>query len=119
MASQSNVSELVSRAWNLQREGKASAAVTEFQKIVQQHPKDIDAAYGLGLAQKSAGQIEDAIRTFTNALGLINDSKQMYESSRVRNPEQDNIKTPEDDRFQMLNRMVSQRLAELQKASKA
>jgi tetratricopeptide (TPR) repeat protein len=118
MASQSNVSELISRAWNLQREGKASAAVTEFQKIVQQHPKDIDAAYGLGLAQKASGQVEDAIRTFTVALGLINDSKQTYESSRVRNSEQDNIKTPEDDRFQMLSRMVNQRLTELKKVSK-
>lgn len=119
MASQSNVSELVSRAWDLLREGKASAAVIEFQKIVQQHPKDIDAAYGLGLAQKVAGQVEDAVRAFTNAQELINDNKQIYESSRVQNPEQDNIKTPEDDRFQMLNRMVKQRLDELQLASKA
>lgn len=118
MAAQSNVSELISRAWNLQREGKASAAVIEFQKIVQQYPKDIDAAYGLGLAQKTSGQIEDAIRTFTNALSLINDSKQTYEASRSRSPEQENIKTPEDDRFQMLSRMVNQRLSELQKVSK-
>jgi DNA-binding SARP family transcriptional activator len=119
MANQSNTSELVSSAWNLQREGRASAAVTEFQKLVQQHPKDIDANYGLALAQKTSGQVEDAIRTFKNTLELIEDSKKSYEASRVRNPEQDNIKTPEDDRFQMLSRMVNQRLAELQKASKS
>ncbi len=118
MASQSNVSDLVSRAWNLQREGRSSAAVTEFQKVVQQHPKDIDANYGLGMAQKASGQVEDAIRTFKIALELIEDNKNTYETSRVRNPEQENIKTPEDDRFQMLSRMVNQRLSELQKASK-
>lgn len=117
MASQNNVSELVSRAWNLQREGQSSTAVTEFQKIFQQHPKDIDAAYGLGLAQKASGHVEDAIRTFQIALELIEDNKRTYEASRSRSPEQDNIKTPEDDRFQMLSRMVKQRLAELQTSS--
>lgn len=113
--SQNNLSESVSRAWNHQREGHADTAVAEFQKLVQQNPRDIDANYGLALAQKKVGQTEAAIKTFKNTLELIAESKKAYESSRTRSDELDMIKTPEDDRFMMLNRMVQQRLAELEK----
>lgn len=115
MALQSPANELLTHAWNCQREGRSDAAITEFQKIIQQYPKDIDANYGLGLAQKAVGQNEAAIATFRVALELINQSKQAYEASRDRSAETENIKTPEDDRFQMLARMVNQRLTELEK----
>ncbi|MBZ0299807.1 MAG: tetratricopeptide repeat protein [Anaerolineae bacterium] len=114
MATQSPVSDLLSRAWNYQRDGRSDAAITEFQKIIQQYPKDIDANYGLALAQKAVGQKEAAVATFRVALDLIDQSKQAYEASRERTADTDNIKTPEDDRFQMLDRMVKQRLAELE-----
>jgi tetratricopeptide (TPR) repeat protein len=119
MANTSETSELVSQAWNRQRQGNPDAAITEFQRIVQQHPKDIDANYGLALAQKAVGQTEAAIKTFKNTLELIEDSRNIYESTRERTGEQDNIKTPEDDRYMMLSRMVRQRLAELEKLAKS
>lgn len=113
MATQNTATDLVSQAWNQLRTGRADAAVTEFQKIVQQYPKDIDANYGLGLAQRATHHDEAAYQTFQKTLELVEESKNTYESERVPNPETDAIKTPEDDRFMMLKRMVSQRLSEL------
>lgn len=114
MADQNAINELVSKAWNQQRSGQNANAISEFQKLVQQHPKDIDANYGLGLAQKTAGQTEAAIKTFKNTLELIAENKKAYDATRAREHEHDNIKTPEDDRYMMLTRMVNQRLAELE-----
>ncbi len=112
MATQNNVSNLITQAWNHQREGRAAAAVTEFEKIVQQHPQDVDANYGLGLAQKAAGQTAAAINTFKQTLVIISESQKKEDAQR--NTDEDYVKTPEDDRLMMLQRMVSQRLIETQ-----
>jgi tetratricopeptide (TPR) repeat protein len=115
MANTNNVGDLVSRAWQQHREGKTETAIEEFQKIVGMHPKDIDANYGLGLTQKARGDNEAALKSFKNALELISESQKVYDSTRNTDPEMENVKTPEDDRFQMLSRMVNQRLTELEK----
>lgn len=107
-----NVTDQVRQAWNLQREGRSETAVAEFQKIVQQHPNDMDANYGLGLAQKKANETEAAIQTFNKTLELIEKNRKAHEARRDPN-DLDNIRTPEDDRLQMLSRMVRQRLSEL------
>ena len=49
------IASQVGRAWRYQREGQADSAVKEFEKILRQDPDDIDANYGMGLAQRSAG----------------------------------------------------------------
>ena len=113
MANSNDVSEQVSQAWQQLREGKPDAAVSEFEKIVQQNPRDNDSHYGLGLSQKVAGQEDAARKTFNTALELIDESKRSYDATRDPQQENENVRTPEDDRFQMLSRMVSQRLAEL------
>jgi hypothetical protein len=112
MASQNNVSELITQAWNHQREGRAAAAVGEFEKLVTQYPQDIDANYGLGLSQKATGQTAAAISTFTRTLEIIGDS--MKKEDANRSAELENVRTPEDDRLMMLQRMVKQRLSEMQ-----
>lgn len=117
MANSNNVTELVSQAWQYHREGKIDAAIAEFQKIVGLHPKDIDANYGLALSQKVGGETEAAVKSFRNTLELIGESQKAYDSTRNTDSELDNVKTPEDDRFQMLSRMVRQRLAEIEKSS--
>jgi tetratricopeptide (TPR) repeat protein len=117
MVNSTDTSELVSQAWQYHRNNKTDQAVAEFEKVVSQHPRDIDANYGLGLSQKAAGQTEAAIKTFKTALELIDESKKTYEATRDTSLEAENVRTPEDDRFQMLSRMVEQRLAELQRAT--
>ena len=114
MAEQDTIRDLVSKAWNYQREGKPDTAAAEFEKIVQKYPQDIDANYGLGLALKSAGQIDRAVKSFKTTLELVAESKKTYDATKDQSSDQDTIKTPEDDRFMMLSRMVNQRLAELQ-----
>lgn len=114
MVNSSNVSELVSQAWQHHREGKNHDAIAAFETIVQQHPKDIDANYGLGLSQKSDGRDEAAVKAFRATLELIDENKKSYDSARETVADSENVRTPEDDRFQMLTRMVQQRLAELE-----
>ncbi len=114
MSVQSSTSEKVGQAWNHYREGRADAAAKEFEAILRQNPEDIDASYGLGLAQKATGQLELASKTFETTLEFVNTAKLEYESTRQVQLEENNVKTPEDDRFMMLDRMVRQRLAEVQ-----
>lgn len=113
MVNSNDVSERVSQAWQQLRVGKPDAAVTEFEKLVQQNPRDIDCHYGLGLSQRAAGQPEAARKTFKTALELIDESKKSYDATLDPQQDSENVRTPEDDRFLMLSRMVSQRLAEL------
>lgn len=109
MSSQNNVAERVGQAWHHHREGRHDAAIAEFETILRQNPNDVDANYGLGLAHKAIGRAESARTAFQNALQLIQKANEDYTANRSEN----NVKTPEDDRFAMLNRMVRQRLAEL------
>jgi Flp pilus assembly protein TadD len=112
MSNQNSVTEHVGQAWGHHREGRNEAAVAEFQNILSQNPNDVDANYGLGLAQKAAGDVEAARTSFQTALRLVEEARETYAAARQEQGDS-NIKTPEDDRFQMLNRMVRQRLSEL------
>jgi tetratricopeptide (TPR) repeat protein len=113
MSNKSSTSERVGQAWHQHREGRSEAAINEFATILRLSPDDIDAHYGMGLAQRAAGRHQDAIETFEKALGLIEQAKTAYEATRQADAEDSNVKTPEDDRFMMLSRMVRQRLSEM------
>ena len=106
-----NTGDLMGQAWNYQREGKFDNALNSFEKAVKASPQDIDAVYGLGLAQKSTGRKTEAIKSFNQALELI----EAHQKTLVHeeNADHEYIRTPEEDRFVMLARMVNQRLAEL------
>lgn len=83
----------VSQAWRYQRDGQATSAIAEFERILKQDANNIDANYGMGLAQRSAGKFEESNKCFKRALELI----EAGETS---------------DRSMMLGRMLKQRLAE-------
>lgn len=83
----------VSQAWRYQRDGQATSAIAEFERILKQDANNIDANYGMGLAQRSAGRAEESSKYFKRALELV-------EASET------------SDRSMMLGRMLKQRLAE-------
>ncbi len=91
-------SEQLARAWSLHRQGKHDDAIREFNTLLQQSPNNVDALYGRGLAQRTVGQAEAAKATFELCLSQLDSTA-------------DN-KTAED-RYQMLLRMVNQRISEL------
>lgn len=102
-----NLASDIGRAWRYQREGKADSAIPEYERILKQDSKNIDANYGMGLAKRDAGMKDQAIQSFQTALSLV----EAAASARNVNPGEAN--TPEDDRYMMLARMIRQRLSEL------
>lgn len=113
--SSSNVSAQIGKAWGFHREGRNNDAIREFETILASAPNEVDALYGLGLAQKADGQQEAAIKSFTKALGLAK------ELVTVAPPVQEMHGQVEDKLvalganapYTMLVRMLKQRLAEL------
>ncbi len=90
---------LVARAWQLHREGRQNDAISQFEAVLKTAPDDLDAHYGLALAQRSAGMTEAALENLKQAATAV---------SRA-------IETdPSIDRYQMLQRMVQQRISEMQ-----
>ena len=108
-----NVDDQVRRAWQQQRAGDSRAAVDAFAQIVKNHPQDIDARYGLGLSQKSAGNPDEAISSFRSALQLV-EAGQRVEGEKHTPGEEDRLRSPEDDRLTMLSLMLTQRIAEIE-----
>lgn len=104
--SSGNIAADIGRAWRYQREGKADAAIGEFESILKQDSNNFDAHYGMGLAQRIAGKKEVATRHFQQALELVE------AADDARNRTEGERNTPEDDRHMMLKRMLQQRLAE-------
>ncbi|MFO7322289.1 MAG: tetratricopeptide repeat protein [Chloroflexota bacterium] len=99
MATYSTQNEsLLGRAWANHREGRHEAAVADFDRILRDAPNDIDANFGLGLAQKALGRYEQAIASF---------EKTKEELAKKLKDE------PGDDRWEMLTRMCDQRIAEI------
>lgn len=89
--------EQFGRAWALHRQGQNDAAIKEFDALLQTSEDNIDAYYGRGLAERSSGRIEAARGSFEKCLEQIGIA---LESA------------PDEDRFQMLQRMAAQRLNE-------
>ena len=90
--------EHLGRAWALHRQGKNDASIKEFDALLQQSANNMDALYGRALAERNNGQIEAAKASFEKCLEQVNI---MLESA------------PDEDRWQMLQRMTTQRINEL------
>lgn len=86
------------RAWALHREGQNELAIDEFNQILRESRHHIDALYGLALAQRGAHMHDAARQTFEQCLVLVNEALEQH---------------PGEDRYEMLQRFVQQRLAEL------
>lgn len=92
----------LAKAWQLHQSGDQDAAIREFNTILAQSAEHIDAFYGRGLSELRAGKIGDARASFKQALVLT---------------EAQLAKNPKVDRYQMLVRMIQQRLDYLPAAS--
>lgn len=86
------------RAWAHQRAKRYQQAADEFKAILLSAPTHIDALYGLALAQRGLQQIAEAEATWEQCSALV---AQALEQN------------PGDDRYEMLQRLIEQRLAEL------
>ena len=106
-----NVNQLIGNAWKLHREGDNAAAVKEFQKVTDVAHDSVDAYYGLGLALRANGDIEGAKKAFQTSYDLT--TQALSAVRKVAEAEGVMGNSLEADRFMMLTRMVSQRLAEV------
>ena len=84
------------QAWRSHVSGRDEVALNEFEKIASASPDDLDALYGLGLAQRSAGKQDEAIATFERILALL--AKLTPDDEDMQN------------RLEMLRRMAVQQL---------
>lgn len=99
-------------AWALHREGSNSEAVRAFQDALKTAPNDVDAYYGLGLAQRASRDYEMALKSFQTALDL---AKQTLEQLRKESGQENQLATTNDDRYLMLIRMIGQRIEEVKR----
>ena len=82
-------------------------------------PAQLDALYGIGLALRADGQEKRAIESFSSAQEALAASEKERLAGKEERQESDaplTIHDPiagDDDRFLILSRMISQRLAEL------
>ncbi len=90
----------IGRAWAHLRQGNATDALHEFEEILKSAPSHVDALYGLGLTRAAQGQKETAHSTFQKCLEIVD-----KERAKGHN-----------DRWEMLQRMISQRVKETKSA---
>jgi len=89
--------EQLGQGWAKHRNGHNEEAIEIFLGVLQEDPQQINALYGLGLAQRSKGELQFAIDSFQRCLALVN-------AALAANPG--------EDEFEMLQRVVEQRLLE-------
>jgi tetratricopeptide (TPR) repeat protein len=117
------VAAQIGQAWRLQREGQNDSAIKEFEKILKQEPDNIDANYGMGLAQRAAGRQQAALEHFQHALDIVDQrdsAGRIAREAAASDFQTERIKpnTAEDDRYMMLTRMLKQRLSETNAATR-
>lgn len=105
--------ERIGEAWRQHRMNNNPAAIEIFQEILNSDPKDIDALYGLGLAQRANGENGAAIESFQQALKFAQEGLEEVVSTSEGFGSGNNLNTDQDDRFMMISRMLKQRLVEL------
>ncbi|MDX2160769.1 MAG: tetratricopeptide repeat protein [bacterium] len=98
MAVNKDIAAQLGRAWGNHRQGNNEAAISEFRAILAEVRDNADALYGLGLAQRAAGKTTDAAETFQRVLTIVLEALNNH---------------PGEDRYEMLERMIKQRLGEL------
>lgn len=103
------ITKLIGDAWALHRNGDNAGAVRAFEAILQRDADNVDAAYGLGLAQRALGNKDAARKSFERSKSLAEKSLATIRRERDSN----DLKTDKDDRDVMLLNMLKQRLAEV------
>jgi tetratricopeptide (TPR) repeat protein len=101
----------IGEGWGLHRAGQNDEAIRVFDEVLRTDRNNIDAHYGLGLAQRARHMNAQALESFKTALEL---SERRLEEIRGASQEND-LSTTGDDRYMMLIRMIKQRIEELEK----
>lgn len=107
--------ERIGEAWRLHRANDHDGAIKIFEDILERNSGNLDAHYGLGLALRSIGKTDDAVKAFQTALQLAKDALKAVDttSSVDGHVGGNDLDRYDDDRYLMLNRMLRQRLSEL------
>lgn len=111
--------ERIGEAWKQHRMGDNDSAMEIFKDILSKRPGHLDALYGLGLAQRASGNADGAVESFNKAMQLADEALSAVDKTSIVDGHSgtNDLETYEDDRFLMLQRMISQRLEELEIAS--
>ncbi|MBC8098977.1 MAG: tetratricopeptide repeat protein [Armatimonadetes bacterium] len=108
--SQNSTEALIGKAWQTHQAGRNADAIREFEQLVSANPENVDAYYGLGLAQRASGQPAAAQASWERALMLATTK---LDAIRGIHKNEHNAETLDDDRYMMLIRMISQRIEEV------
>jgi tetratricopeptide (TPR) repeat protein len=102
----------ISNAWRTHQSGNAQAAISEFEQILKQDQGNLDALYGLGLAQRKAGDKAKARSSFESALKSVDEAinKRLAALGTDSTMARSSI---ENDHNLILQRMLKQRLTEM------
>ncbi len=105
----------VGQAWALHRNAQFEEAIATFETILREDSENIDANYGIALSLRAIGRQTEAIQYLEAARQGLSVALQQVraraeaEGQHIAN----NLSTTLDDRYMMLLRMTSQRLAEM------
>lgn len=92
----------IAAAWKAHRQGNQDTAIKQYMTILEEHPENTDALYGMGLAQKAAGDPLGARASF-------------HKLQKILHELLDNAEGDTSNRLQMVARMVEQQLEVLNK----
>lgn len=102
------ISGKIGSAWELHRKGDNAGAISAFQAVLRSDDTNVDAYYGLGLAQRANGDRAAAHESFARAKSLADQKLAELRAGSNAN----DLSTTKDDRYMMLGRMLQQRLDE-------
>jgi tetratricopeptide (TPR) repeat protein len=118
-----SIAEQIGRAWRYEREGQPDNAIAEYERILKLDSNNIDAYFGLGLAQRVAGKLDEALASFRKSLELVETADRNNRAARDTSSAQtaaERVQAKEhDDRYMMLRRMLTQRIAETEAGIRA
>ncbi|MCU0476824.1 MAG: hypothetical protein MUC99_12075 [Anaerolineae bacterium] len=107
--SKEELSVLLGDGWDALRNKKSSAALDVFRRVLNEDKENIDAHYGIGLAQRLNGDKPAARTAFETALRITEAALDELRKGSTSN----DLSTSRDDRYMMLIRMLGQRVAEV------
>ena len=102
MEQSKNIDVRIGEAWKAHYQGQDSLAIEQFNGLVQEVPDNIDAHWGLGLAYRDAGDLDNAAQIFQKAKTMI--------AAQLQDENEEKINR---ERFVMLSRMVDQQITQL------
>jgi tetratricopeptide (TPR) repeat protein len=99
--SENPIDHEIGEAWKAHRQGFQDTAIQQFREILDKDPNNLDALYGLGLAEKAAGNDDEAKEIFLHLQTQIEDVSAEEASSG------------HPGKFFMLANMVKQQISQL------